>query len=154
MSFQTSFAAFHLLTTLNEIFFLGNLKANEIFQAMTNLKGDCHTIEANASRSMVRVLTRRQLMVQDAGWPLACLALLRVSLPPPPPLLLLRHAQTKKATEGLRCWPLCLLLALLKVLPPTSSSFSDRQIQTDRHICTNFLELVLFSLILGAFTLT
>ena len=50
--------------------FLRKMKANEIFQAMTNLKGDCRTIEAKASRSMVRVLTRRQLMVRDAGWPL------------------------------------------------------------------------------------
>ena len=123
---------------------------------LANLKGDCRTIEAKASRSMVRVLTRRQLRVRDAGWPL-CLPcspqsapfLLLLLL-----LLLLRLAKTKRATEGLRCWPLCLLLVLLKVLPPTSSSFSDRQIQTDRHICTNFLEFVRFPLILGAFTLT
>ena len=68
--------------------FLCNLKANEIFQAMTNLKGDFRTIEANASRSMVRVLTRRQLMVQDAGWPL-CLPYSPQSVPsyssPSPP---------------------------------------------------------------------
>ena len=108
------------------------MKANGIFQAMTNLKGDSRTIEAKASRSMVRVLTRRQLMVRVAGWPL-CLP----CSPQSAPFLLLLSSfsemqKTKKATEGLRCWPLWLLLGLLRVLPPTSSSSSDRKRRTVR----------------------
>ena len=119
------------------------MKANGIFQAMTNLKGDYRTIEAKASRSMVRVLTRRQLMVRVAGWPL-CLP----CSPQSAPFLLLLSSfsemqKTKKATEGLRCWPLCLLLVLHKVLPSTSSPFSDRQKRTDR---ANIFLLISWSL--------
>ena len=88
MSFQTSFTAFHLLTTLNEIFFCVKWRQMKYFKQWQNLKEIAAPLKPRRVEAWSECWQEGNWGFEMPAGPYACLALLKVppsssSSPPP-----------------------------------------------------------------------